>query len=106
MPVVTPSRASIDSVNLVPKPEARSEEHTSELQSRPHLVCRLLLEKKKAGARRASCEGCFSGRAACWGAREGREPPGRAGRGLCRVERRGAVAAGGGCWDWSWCTSG
>src|SRR3989442_10659405 len=25
----------------------RSEEHTSELQSRPHLVCRLLLEKKK-----------------------------------------------------------
>src|SRR3989442_8904516 len=28
-------------------PELRSEEHTSELQSRPHLVCRLLLEKKK-----------------------------------------------------------
>src|SRR5690554_7087533 len=28
-----------------PEP-ARSEEHTSELQSRPHLVCRLLLEKK------------------------------------------------------------
>src|SRR5690554_7705715 len=27
--------------------EIRSEEHTSELQSRPHLVCRLLLEKKK-----------------------------------------------------------
>src|SRR3989442_9382744 len=27
----------------------RSEEHTSELQSRPHLVCRLLLEKKKKG---------------------------------------------------------
>src|SRR5690554_7512412 len=26
--------------------EGRSEEHTSELQSRPHLVCRLLLEKK------------------------------------------------------------
>src|SRR5207253_11280988 len=26
--------------------EARSEEHTSELQSRGHLVCRLLLEKK------------------------------------------------------------
>src|SRR3989442_1713038 len=25
----------------------RSEEHTSELQSRPHIVCRLLLEKKK-----------------------------------------------------------
>src|SRR5258708_9972442 len=28
-------------------PEARSEEHTSELQSPDHLVCRLLLEKKK-----------------------------------------------------------
>src|SRR3989442_12596770 len=27
---------------------SRSEEHTSELQSRPHLVCRLLLEKKKS----------------------------------------------------------
>src|SRR5690554_3279735 len=27
-------------------PGTRSEEHTSELQSRPHLVCRLLLEKK------------------------------------------------------------
>src|SRR5690554_7095328 len=27
--------------------KSRSEEHTSELQSRPHLVCRLLLEKKK-----------------------------------------------------------
>src|SRR5436305_13497178 len=26
---------------------ARSEEHTSELQSRPHLVCRLLIEKNK-----------------------------------------------------------
>src|SRR3989442_10333045 len=29
----------------------RSEEHTSELQSRPHLVCRLLLEKKKKNRR-------------------------------------------------------
>src|SRR2546422_11197810 len=29
------------------KCEGRSEEHTSELQSRLHLVCRLLLEKKK-----------------------------------------------------------
>src|SRR5690625_2477392 len=29
--------------------ESRSEEHTSELQSRGHLVCRLLLEKKKLG---------------------------------------------------------
>src|SRR5207253_6098637 len=29
------------------RPDKRSEEHTSELQSRGHLVCRLLLEKKK-----------------------------------------------------------
>src|SRR2546429_830916 len=29
------------------RPSYRSEEHTSELQSRLHLVCRLLLEKKK-----------------------------------------------------------
>src|SRR2546422_6602 len=39
-----------DSANNVQKPvvlETRSEEHTSELQSRLHLVCRLLLEKKK-----------------------------------------------------------
>src|SRR3712207_7092127 len=37
------------SVLFVPghKPEWRSEEHTSELQSRQYLVCRLLLEKKK-----------------------------------------------------------
>src|SRR5690554_6986711 len=31
--------------NAESKRAARSEEHTSELQSRPHLVCRLLLEK-------------------------------------------------------------
>src|SRR3712207_7316543 len=30
--------------------ESRSEEHTSELQSRQYLVCRLLLEKKKTSA--------------------------------------------------------
>src|SRR5690625_5571592 len=33
-------------------PTARSEEHTSELQSRGHLVCRLLLEKKKKTKKR------------------------------------------------------
>src|SRR5439155_1938984 len=33
--------------NPDPPPLRRSEEHTSELQSRGHLVCRLLLEKKK-----------------------------------------------------------
>src|SRR5436309_9121197 len=34
-------------VNLRAMPVTRSEEHTSELQSRENLVCRLLLEKKK-----------------------------------------------------------
>src|SRR3712207_8139220 len=34
-------------VTLLERGEARSEEHTSELQSRQYLVCRLLLEKKK-----------------------------------------------------------
>src|SRR5690625_6429558 len=34
-------------VELVAFDQFRSEEHTSELQSRGHLVCRLLLEKKK-----------------------------------------------------------
>src|SRR5258707_3961698 len=33
--------------NGTPGPWIRSEEHTSELQSRQYLVCRLLLEKKK-----------------------------------------------------------
>src|SRR2546422_7551120 len=34
----------------------RSEEHTSELQSRLHLVCRLLLEKKKRSSRDRNCD--------------------------------------------------
>src|SRR2546422_1105498 len=34
-------------IAIVPPRGRRSEEHTSELQSRLHLVCRLLLEKKK-----------------------------------------------------------
>src|SRR2546427_1281270 len=36
-----------------PGPDARSEEHTSELQSQSNLVCRLLLEKKKKKNRTA-----------------------------------------------------
>src|SRR3989442_11071945 len=50
----------------------RSEEHTSELQSRPHLVCRLLLEKKKGCTRYSS------------------------GDGRCRTVRRERLGAGGG----------
>src|SRR5438045_6105952 len=41
------SRAPNDLVVTVRVPGMRSEEHTSELQSLRHLVCRLLLEKKK-----------------------------------------------------------
>src|SRR3989442_8301499 len=39
--------APADPLELARQCNRRSEEHTSELQSRPHLVCRLLLEKKK-----------------------------------------------------------
>src|SRR5436305_4666822 len=42
----TPSRVRTSAASFGATP-SRSEEHTSELQSRPHLVCRLLLEKKK-----------------------------------------------------------
>src|SRR5258708_9492728 len=41
--------------------EIRSEEHTSELQSPDHLVCRLLLEKKKKSTNRH----CSTGRSHC-----------------------------------------
>src|SRR5205809_3407957 len=41
----------------------RSEEHTSELQSRLHLVCRLLLEKKKNSHNQA--RGCSASRVLC-----------------------------------------
>src|SRR2546422_1144214 len=40
-------RQTISNLRVVRRQELRSEEHTSELQSRLHLVCRLLLEKKK-----------------------------------------------------------
>src|SRR3989442_7307693 len=40
---------------VAPRDAARSEEHTSELQSRPHLVCRLLLEKKKTTFSSVTC---------------------------------------------------
>src|SRR5690625_6642275 len=42
-----PRRRLLDPLGLVLKTDSRSEEHTSELQSRGHLVCRLLLEKNK-----------------------------------------------------------
>src|SRR3712207_7729134 len=39
--------AQLRTLHLADGPDERSEEHTSELQSRQYLVCRLLLEKKK-----------------------------------------------------------
>src|SRR3712207_7237267 len=41
------SRLRTTAMRRTGKPRRRSEEHTSELQSRQYLVCRLLLEKKK-----------------------------------------------------------
>src|SRR3712207_7239789 len=47
-PVMAKSRQSDDGGDLgISGERRRSEEHTSELQSRQYLVCRLLLEKKK-----------------------------------------------------------
>src|SRR6266511_5824203 len=46
----------------------RSEEHTSELQSREKLVCRLLLEKKKSGRGKGGC-GCSIICKGCGGSR-------------------------------------
>src|SRR2546429_6314809 len=52
LPISFPSEVGSDGLNIsvsvgVNRKLVRSEEHTSELQSRLHLVCRLLLEKKK-----------------------------------------------------------
>src|SRR5690625_5594105 len=46
--------AMVSHARPVRAPRRRSEEHTSELQSRGHLVCRLLLEKKKDNKRHAT----------------------------------------------------
>src|SRR3712207_8445249 len=44
------------STKISPESTVRSEEHTSELQSRQYLVCRLLLEKKKKDIKKCSSE--------------------------------------------------
>src|SRR5947209_15604913 len=52
-PPIQPSPSTVSNsrprwaINCMPTQIPRSEEHTSELQSRQYLVCRLLLEKKK-----------------------------------------------------------
>src|SRR5690625_5774912 len=48
------AKESVMEFRLVPSRWVRSEEHTSELQSRGHLVCRLLLEKKKKQYKRST----------------------------------------------------
>src|SRR5690554_4287013 len=48
-----------------PSQPVRSEEHTSELQSRPHLVCRLLLEKKKTVSITSPCRAPAAGTPSC-----------------------------------------
>src|SRR5258708_39077598 len=48
LPNSDPARSRWHVANVPGADHARSEEHTSELQSPDHLVCRLLLEKKKA----------------------------------------------------------
>src|SRR3712207_8575065 len=56
-----PESGAIAGTRAEPRPESsshapdRSEEHTSELQSRQYLVCRLLLEKKQRVTSVASC---------------------------------------------------
>src|SRR3712207_8899310 len=49
---------SASSINSSEAPEKRSEEHTSELQSRQYLVCRLLLEKKNIHSTRSTYKLC------------------------------------------------
>src|SRR3712207_7296235 len=46
--------------------QGRSEEHTSELQSRQYLVCRLLLEKKTQPSASPICSATSSRSACCW----------------------------------------
>src|SRR3989442_7546818 len=58
-PVATPSPLAPGGLMHASVVVRRSEEHTSELQSRPHLVCRLLLEKKKT-AHDATAKACSS----------------------------------------------
>src|SRR5207302_8593586 len=70
LPISTGAASSwrVEGTQLAPRAAAmrssgayRSEEHTSELQSRENLVCRLLLEKKKAGRSRLGGTRCIGG---------------------------------------------
>src|SRR2546422_8584488 len=48
---IDPTQGNVGSMSARMPPSERSEEHTSELQSRLHLVCRLMLCKKKSDRR-------------------------------------------------------
>src|SRR5688572_30929878 len=50
-PPLPPAPPSMPSLRMMRRPDPRSEEHTSELQSQSNLVCRLLLEKKNPRTR-------------------------------------------------------
>src|SRR5690606_41416684 len=80
------------------KENARSEEHTSELQSRENLVCRLLLEKKKQPKKGRVRGGAATDRRAGGPARLT-----RGGRARCRGRPRSATSAEGcvRCAQWS-----
>src|SRR5258708_21104746 len=56
----SPISGALDRSGATPAREHRSEEHTSELQSPDHLVCRLLLEKKKKTSHPSSSCATFS----------------------------------------------
>src|SRR3712207_7531896 len=60
-PASPPPRPSARRPRRAPRPgPRRSEEHTSELQSRQYLVCRLLLEKKKTQTNKAHHSASYS----------------------------------------------
>src|SRR2546428_7117825 len=54
------ARCALSSARRLCSTFCRSEEHTSELQSRSDIVCRLLLEKKKTKNKRPNCHACCS----------------------------------------------
>src|SRR5206468_5324271 len=62
IPYIDPIDVRYRRFDRVPRPNTRSEEHTSELQSRSELVCRLLLEKKNDLSNQVSRSGKTTGR--------------------------------------------
>src|SRR3989442_2430510 len=81
-PPPDPGRACPLPLPTRPRSACRSEEHTSELQSRPHLVCRLLLEKKKEVSYTtrhlaSSCAENANGHQCLWHTRAAQQRPSR-----------------------------